>query len=95
MADQPETLVYKPEVTVLLESDDPIVASHCLNALNQQRYEWLDVRLAGKPGAFQITCRFSGVGDPQPGPKAAYDGNIVRATHFCRGFIAGYTTRRP
>jgi len=94
MSDQPDQMILKIETTVLLETDEPILASHCLNQLNAQKWEWLDIRLAGKPGAFQVTCRFAGVGEPQPGPKAAYDASVTRAKAFCKGFISGWHSRK-
>jgi hypothetical protein len=94
MSDEQDTLVYKPEITVLLEADEPVLASMCLQALGNQRYDWLDLKLAGQPGKFQVTARFAGIGEPQPGPKATYEGNLVRAKAYCHGFIAGWTSRK-
>lgn len=89
-----ETLILAPETITLLEADEPVMASICLQQLTAQCYEWLDIRLAGGAGSFKVTCRFSGVGDPQPGPKAAYDHSVVRARAWCHGFVAGWTCRK-
>jgi hypothetical protein len=87
--DDQDQLILRPEVTVLLETDDALVASNCLNGLTVQKWQGLDTRLAGKPGVFQVTSRF-----PPGTDRQAYDLSVTKAIAFCKGFIAGWHTRK-
>lgn len=88
MDEKPEQLILKPDVTVLLETDEPIMAQLCLTQVQAQKWDVLDARLAGKPGAFQVTCRYNGTG------MSTYDEAVAKARVFCHGFVSGWHCRK-
>lgn len=42
---------------------------------------------------FEVSTTFAGVGEPQDGPGAGYDQQIIQATAFVQGYLAGRVSR--